>query len=419
MSKLLAARFSDVPVMVSADRAGWLADCLAAVTAESSAIQDRMLAEPVRMQDDFWPEEGSWMATFRPYHVQAGTLHIPIKGMLLHDYSYQVFDWATGYGYIARAVERGMSDPNVARIAFVINSGGGEVAGNFDLVDRIHAMRGRKPMLAVVNEHAYSAAYSLASAADKIVVARTGGVGSVGVVTSHVDATGAMARLGYQITFIHAGAHKVEGNPYEALPDSVKARMQARIDGLYAIFVSTVARNLGLSEEAVRSTEALTYSAADAVSMGLAHAVAPADEALATFTGSQITTVREVSMSQEKPEQAISAADVEAARAEGRSEGAKAERERIQGILGCEEAAGRRDLAFHLALNTDQPVEAAQGILAASPVVQQQPAAAATGADFAAAMAKGNPELGADGADPEPTASNSLIENYKAAIGRS
>ena len=35
MSKLLAARFSDVPVMVSADRAGWLA-----LMAEDVLIED-------------------------------------------------------------------------------------------------------------------------------------------------------------------------------------------------------------------------------------------------------------------------------------------------------------------------------------------------------------------------------------------
>ena len=422
MSNPLAARFADSPVMVSLDRANWLGDCLASVSAELSSIQARTAAEPVRMQDDFWPEKGSWMERYRPYEVVDGTLLVPVKGMLLHDFGYQLYDWATGYTYIQKAVERGMGDAGVQRIAFVINSGGGEVAGNFDMVDRIYKMRGQKPMAAFVNEHAYSAAFSIASVADKITLSRTGGVGGVGVVTSHFNASGAMEKWGYKITFIHAGKHKVDGNPYEALPAEVKNRMQARIDGLYDIFVSTVARNLGLDEQVVRDTEALTYSAEDAVELGFAHEIAPFDEALAAFSGDRINPVGEETMSQEnqKPETAqVDAAALDAARAEGRKEGATAERERIQGILGCDEAKNRRDLAFHLSMNTDQSVEAAKGILAASPeVVEKAEQPGKPGADFAKAMEKDNPELGADGGqDQGVDAATQLIADYKAATG--
>ena len=278
-------------------------------------------------------------------------------------------------------------------------------------------------MAAFVNEHAYSAAFSIASVADKVVVTRTGGVGSVGVVTSHVNASGAMDRLGYKITFIHAGKHKVDGNPYESLPEAVKNRMQARIDGLYDIFVSTVARNLGLDDQAVRATEALTYSAEDAVELGFAHEIAPFDEALAAFSGNRINPVGEETMSQEdqKPEAVqADAAALDAARAEGRKEGATAERERIQGILGCDEAKNRRDLAFHLSMNTDQSVESAKGILAASPEkVEKAEQPGKPGADFRAAMSQDNPELGAEGGGQEPNADASvqLIADYKAATG--
>ena len=422
MSNLLAARFADSPVMVSLDRANWLGDCLASVSVELSGINARASTEPAVMKDDFWPEEGSWMARFRPYEVVNGTLLVPVKGMLLHDFGYQLYDWATGYTYIQKAVERGMADMSVQRIAFVINSGGGEVAGNFDMVDRIFKMRGQKPMAAFVNEHAYSAAFSIASVADKIVMSRTGGVGSVGVVTSHIDASGMIEKWGYKITFIHAGEHKVDGNPYEALPPEVKNRMQARIDGLYSIFVSTVARNLGLDEQVVRDTEALTYSAEAAVELGFAHEIAPFDEALAAFSGDRINPVGEETMSQEnqKPETAqVDQAALDAARAEGRKEGATAERERIQGILGCDEAKNRRDLAFHLSMNTDQSVESAKGILAASPEkVEKAEQPSKPGADFAKAMEKDNPELGADGdGGQEADAASQLIADYKAATG--
>lgn len=420
MNNLMAARFADTPVMVAHDRAGWMADCLSAVSAQTHNIQARQTAEPALMQDDFWPKEGSWMCTFRPYSVVAdGTLLIPIKGMLLHDYGYQLFDWATGYTYIQKAFERGLADPMVKRIALVINSGGGEVAGNFDLVDTIYARRSDKPMISLVNEHAYSAAFSLATATGKVVVMRTGGVGSVGVVTSHLNASGAMEKMGYKIEFIHAGKHKVDGNPYEALPESVKNRMQARIDGLYSIFVSTVARNLGLEPQTVRDTEALTYSAQEALDLGFVHEIGSFDEALAAFSGDRINPVGEETMSLENQKPETAQADLDAARAEGRKEGATAERTRIQGILGCDESKNRRDLAFHLSMNTDLSVEAAKGILAAAPEVAENAVAAvpANGADFAAAMANGNPELGSEGAQSEQAGEADLMKQFRAANG--
>jgi ClpP class serine protease len=45
---------------------------------------------------------------------------------------------------------------------------------------------GEKPIHAILTENAYSAAYAIASAADRISVPRTGGVGSVGVITMHL-----------------------------------------------------------------------------------------------------------------------------------------------------------------------------------------------------------------------------------------
>lgn len=422
MSKILATRFADRPVMVGADQSGWLSECISAVSAEMAHLQARAAEESVELADSFWPAEGHWMSRYRPYEVVAGTLQIPVKGLLLHDYGYQLGDWATGYTYIQKAFERGIADPGVQRIALVINSGGGEVAGNFDMVDRIYQLRDQKPIQAFVNEHAYSAAYSIASAADKISVARTGGVGSIGVVTSHMDVSGAMEKSGYKITFIHAGAHKVDGNPYAALSPEVKNRMQARIDGLYSIFVSTVARNLGIDEQVVRDTEALTYGAEEAVALGLAHEIAPFDEALAAFSSGGINPVGEEVMSQPNPAPdtaQVTEAALEAARAEGRNEGATAERERIQGILGCDEAANRRDLAFHLAMNTDQTVETARGILAVSPeTVAKVEQPSTPGAQFAAAMENGNPELGAEGGDGQPVdQAAQLIADYKAATG--
>lgn len=281
------ARFANVPALVApqmrerfesnlrqlADRFG----------AELSARQGEQVAAPAA-EDEFWTELGPRVTkALRPYVVRNGILQLPVRGVLLNGFPYQFFDFATGYEYIAKAFERGLADPDFKGIALVIDSPGGEVSGNFDLVDRMFAARGQKPTRAFASEYAFSAAYSIASVADSLVVARTGGVGSIGVVTMHVDLSQALADSGVKVTFIHAGAHKVDGNRFEPLPEAVRAAIQDDIDYVYGIFVDTVARNRGLEADAVRATEADTFRADEALKLGLADKVGALDDALAEF----------------------------------------------------------------------------------------------------------------------------------------
>lgn len=423
MSNLMAARFANAVVMVSGDKAAWLGQSLPAISAGLMQIDARLQTEPMMSEDGFWPTEDHWLSFYRPYKVIDGTLMIPVKGMLLHDFPYALGGWATGYEYMVRAFQRGMEDGSVQRIAMIVDSPGGEVAGCFDSADKIFAMRGEKPIQAFVNESAYSAAYAWATVADKITMTRTAGVGSVGVVTAHMDVSAAMEKAGYKITFIHAGDHKVDGNPYEALPDAVKARIQQRIDSMYSIFVSTTARNLGIEESVVIGTQALTYGAEEAVAIGFAHEVRPFDEALAAFSGELDQPVEEESDMELTPEQEQAVAAristaAASAKAEGMKEGASAEKARISGILASDAAKTRPAMAQHLALNTAQSVEEATGILAVSQAEKPAAAAKGTGADFAAAMDQDNPNLGAgNGGGDQLTAAQQTEADFKAATG--
>jgi capsid assembly protease len=102
-----------------------------------------------------------------------------------------------------------------------------------------------KPLWAVANESALSAAYAIASAADRLYVTRTGEVGSIGVVAVHVDESGADAKAGLSWSFVFAGDQKVDGNAHEPLSDAPAATIQADVDRLYDEFCSLVAANRG------------------------------------------------------------------------------------------------------------------------------------------------------------------------------
>ncbi|OYZ99323.1 MAG: serine peptidase, partial [Rhodobacterales bacterium 17-64-5] len=191
----------------------------------------------------------------------------------------------TSYEGIAAQITAAASDPMVRGIALEIDSFGGEVAGVFDLADAIRTARASKPVWAFVAEHAFSAGYALASQADRIILPRTGAVGSIGVVVMHADLSGQLSDAGVTVTLIHSGAHKVDGNPYAPLPDLVRARIQAEIDNIRTLFAQTVAAGRGrrLSAEAALATEAECYRGAEAVAAGLADEVSDPASAFAAF----------------------------------------------------------------------------------------------------------------------------------------
>src|SRR5260363_16922 len=131
----------------------------------------------------------------------------------------------------------------------------------------------------MANEQACSAAYALASSADVVTVPRTGTTGSIGILYLHVDVSRAQRDAGLNVTLLNYGARKADGHPARPLSEDARARLDAEIETMGELFVETVARNRGLSPQAVRNTEAATYLGAAGLNAGLADAVLPPDAA--------------------------------------------------------------------------------------------------------------------------------------------
>jgi signal peptide peptidase SppA len=213
----------------------------------------------------------------RPYNVVDGVAIVPVRGVLVHDYCW---GWGeTEYSSIADTVVAAIDDPEVEALALHVNSPGGEVAGCFDLAEALYGLRGEKPMWAILDEHAFSAAYALASAADKIIVPRTGGSGSIGVITMHIDVTAMLEKFGVRVTTIQFGSRKSDSYPTTPLSDEALKRCQADVDAMGEMFVDLVARNRGLAASKIRATEAGCFLGAAGVAEGLADEVLSPDEA--------------------------------------------------------------------------------------------------------------------------------------------
>jgi signal peptide peptidase SppA len=214
---------------------------------------------------------------------------VSVTGTLVSRSGY--LDAASGmlsYADISDAVCEALYDASVHGVVLDLDSPGGEVGGLFDHIEVIRAAKEEsgKPLWAVANEGALSAAYALASVADRIYVTRTGEVGSVGVVAVHIDESAADAQAGLAWTYMFAGATKVDGNPHQPLSDRARAVIQTDVDELYAELCTLVATNRRMSVQAVRGTEAAVYRGEAAVRVGFADRIGTIDHALAEMTAS-------------------------------------------------------------------------------------------------------------------------------------
>ena len=234
-----------------------------------------------------WPE--SELAASLPQarariDAPAGVAVIPVVGSLVRrTMGLEPASGFTSYAEIAGMVDAAISDPSVEGILLDIDSPGGEAGGVFELGERIRAGDTVKPIWAVASDAAYSAAYAIGCAASRLVVTRTGGVGSIGVIAMHVDQTARDAQQGYRYTPITAGEQKNDFSPHEKLGPDAHARLQAEVDRLYGLFVTHVAAMRRLDAEAVRATEAGIYFGEEAVTAGLVDAVGSFDSVIAEF----------------------------------------------------------------------------------------------------------------------------------------
>jgi signal peptide peptidase SppA len=370
------------------------------------------------------------------YRNVDGVAVIPINGALVHKSKLDAnSNYLLGYNDMAARVEHAMDNPDIHAILQVWDSPGGEAQGAFEFAQRMFELRGKKPMVSIADGMAASAAMLGASASDKLALTATGYAGSIGVVMRHVDFSRALANDGIAVTHIFAGAHKVDGNQFEALPASVRADFQAEINALYDMFTSAVAKHMKLDPAAVRATEARTFMGQAAVDAGLAHRIVTTDLLISELAAQRAPLIpvgqsarsttdnTGASMSGNTPAAdgttsatqpaALTQQDVDKARAEGREEGIKAERTRTTGILAHKEAEGRGALAVQC-VNTGLALEAASALLTAAPK-------ATAASPFGAAMtALGNPDVRADdgaGGDDGQTDPKAIAASWDRAFG--
>lgn len=221
----------------------------------------------------------------RPRQLAApGIAVLPLYGPLLHHGGLLVeSSGATDPRAFAAAFRRAVADPAIGAIVLDVDSPGGSVAGIPETAADVFAARGRKPLVAVANAWAASAAYWIATAADELVVTPSGEVGSIGVLAVHEDISEAEAKRGSRTTVVAAGKYKAEFTPFAPLGDEARAELQRGADHYYGQFTEAVAKQRGVSVREVRAGfgAGRMVTAAEAVRLGMADRVETLEETLA------------------------------------------------------------------------------------------------------------------------------------------
>lgn len=210
---------------------------------------------------------------------------IPMTGIISHRASMMSEISGGGGGSVQNLTaqfRQALADTNCKAIVFDVDSPGGSVEGVVELAQEIYNARKQKPITAVCNAMACSAAYWLASAASELVCTPSGQCGSIGVFMMLQDVSEALKSEGVAINLIKAGKYKAEGHPSQPLSDETRAFLQSQVDSVYTMFVKAVAQQRGTSQAAVRDGmgQGRSLLAADAVKAGLADRSGTLDDVL-------------------------------------------------------------------------------------------------------------------------------------------
>lgn len=325
------------------------------------------------------------------YTVQDGVAIIDVEGVLGKGMNlFMWFSGGTSTELLQKDLADALADPKVESIILRVDSPGGDVDGTQLFADAVMAARKQKPVVAWITGLGASAAYWIASQADRIILAdQTTWVGSIGVVAMHVDYSKSDEQEGVKRTEITAGKYKRIASDTGPLSQEGRQTIQDQVDSIYKVFLQSVADGRDKTPEQVHEEmgDGRIFMGADAIAAGLADEIGTLEAVIGQLatdatklqkTGARASAKHSTGESTMKTytEEEMTAARAEA-HAKGKSEAeaanqaaiaaaATSERERIKGVLDQQIHAGHKDLIQTLAFDgKTTPGEAAIQVNAA------------------------------------------------------
>jgi signal peptide peptidase SppA len=223
-----------------------------------------------------WADDGEALVAQREEQrrtaiASTGVEVIPVSGVLVSRGSHiELCETMTSYENLRAQISQAVADPLVEQVVLDIDSPGGAAVGAFELAADIREMSRQKPIAGLVNYMAYSGGYLIGAACSELVVSQTSGVGSIGVIASHMDRSKMEEGMGVKVTTVYAGAHKNDLSPHEPLTEQSLRYLNEVVQESYQLFVNAIADYRGLSVQQVMATEARLYRGQQGIQAGLA-----------------------------------------------------------------------------------------------------------------------------------------------------
>jgi signal peptide peptidase SppA len=217
----------------------------------------------------------------KPYVTADGIGVIPCVGVIGKNLSpIEKMMGAVDVNELSDAIDAFAGNPDVQKIALQVSSPGGTVTGIEELANKVRSVG--KPTMAYTDSEMCSAAYWIASAADKVTVSPSSTVGSVGVYIAIPDYSAAAEMAGIKMVVIKSGKFKGAGIEGTSLDESQLANLQESVDTIHGEFKSAV--NMKRKMVKADAMEGQTFSGKQAAAQGLVTGLADSfSEALRSF----------------------------------------------------------------------------------------------------------------------------------------
>ena len=182
---------------------------------------------------------------------------------------------------VSIALQAAFKDKNTAGVVLRINSPGGSPVQSqilFDEMKRLRAKYPSIPLYAVVEDLCASGGYYVAAAADKIYVAKSSLIGSIGVRMDGFGVTGLMEKLGVERRLLTAGSNKAMLDPFSPLEESHKQIAIGLIGEIHDQFVAAVRDGRGKRlKETPDMFSGIIWTGAKSIELGLTDALGSLD----------------------------------------------------------------------------------------------------------------------------------------------
>jgi len=222
--------------------------------------------------------------SWKGYRKEGSTAIVSLLGETVNRGAWMgSYSGMTSYEGLATQLKAAVDDNEVDRIVLDVNSPGGQTHGLAETSRLIRSLSKQKPITAVVNATAFSAAYILISGATKIVATESSELGSIGVLLIHADYSDQMKEAGVKVTMFHEGDRKIDLNPYEEVSEEAAKAVKSRMTDIMSQAVSIVSEHRNIPEKRIYSLEAGILSAQEAIKAGLADEIGTFDEVLANI----------------------------------------------------------------------------------------------------------------------------------------